>query len=358
MSGARRPSGSVSTSSSPIRISRPIGTAASSTAQVAGPDAVMQARGADEDAVERGVDVAGHRDRLVAVLRARLDEHPPHLNAAGGEHLGVACRPHAGLDSDPARGRPASARSRQPSSHRFSEIRSGSSVHSEIRRARASTSPPVIQSPVEKEISTPGAASRSAAHRGGDVGRARATRARPGRADGRAATPRPRRRTRARRPRAPTASAGRPPRGPRSGRPGGPCHRGGDGGEQQRADQERPARPQPRDQHQRRGEVADEAAGRAERVQPPGDVAGRRRPTACAAGSPTATARRAPAPAGRRARPATSREPENSPSASSVTSNSGIASSGISATRPAPISAVSARPRACGCRSASRPPSQ
>ena len=62
-----------------------------------------------------------------------------------------------------------SASSRQPSSLRLSETRSGHSVHAVTARSRASTSPAVIQSPVESETSTP--RGPQLAHRGGDVHR-------------------------------------------------------------------------------------------------------------------------------------------------------------------------------------------
>ena len=53
-----------------------------------------------------------------------------------------------------------------------------------------------------------------------------------------------------------------------------------------------------------------------------------------------------------------SSEPDSSSSESSVTPSSGIATSGISATSAAPSSAARAIPGLCGCRSASRPPTQ
>ena len=53
-----------------------------------------------------------------------------------------------------------------------------------------------------------------------------------------------------------------------------------------------------------------------------------------------------------------SSEPGELSSESSVAPSSGIATSGISATSPAPSSAARAMPGVCGCRSASRPPSQ
>ena len=57
----------------------------------------------------------------------------------------------------------SAARSSQPSSMTLSETQSGSSLQPRMHSSRRSTSPPVIQSPVESEISSFGAASRSAA---------------------------------------------------------------------------------------------------------------------------------------------------------------------------------------------------
>ena len=119
-------------------------------------------------------------------------------------------RPHARLDPDPARGdqlgQLAPALLGQVERD---EVRRGGPAR-EISRARASTSPPVIHSPVENESSMPGAAARSARtaaamSRGVErlvavaVARVRVQRA-----------PRPRRRTPAPRPPAPSGERGTP----------------------------------------------------------------------------------------------------------------------------------------------------
>ena len=178
MSGARRPSGSVSTSSSPIRISRP---------ERHGGVEHRPGRGARRrDAAARvgiaaassaDVDLVRDRDRVVGVLRARLDEDAvdrrvmaraaralaPHRHqAALGEQLGVARGPDAGLDPDPALGqlrrRARASRPRRGSARRGPAARSSPRSPAPGRRRRRS----VIHSPVDSEISTRGTAARSA----------------------------------------------------------------------------------------------------------------------------------------------------------------------------------------------------
>ena len=108
----------------------------------------MQPRRRDRGGVERGVDLARQRDRLVGVLRARLDEDAMHRRVmARPARPCPRSRPGRSRRAPRRRARsrrPASipiprsassaASSRQPSSERFSETRSGRSVHSEIAR--------------------------------------------------------------------------------------------------------------------------------------------------------------------------------------------------------------------------------
>ena len=313
MSGARRPSGSVSTSSRPIRISRPQRHGGVEHRPGRGAHAVMQPRRRDRGGVQRGVDLARRSATASSAFSERGSTSTRRtwtpLSASTSASRGG---PHAGLDPDPALGqqrRPARA---SPPRTRFSETRSGTlGPAPRSPRARASTSPPVIQSPVEQRDLD--------ARRRRRAARARRRRCAAGSSVswpsrvarvGVQRRRRPRRRTPARLGAAPRASAGRPSRGRRSGRPGGPCHRGGHRGQQRRADQERPARADPAGSARASAaKLPTSPPAVDERVEPAGDVARARRRCASAAGSPTATARRAPAPAARPARagPAASR---------------------------------------------------
>ena len=114
-------------------------------------------------ALEPAVDRTGgsDRDRRRRLLRLDQRAQAAARQTGGGETGGVVGQREADLDPDPSlvqqRGQ-----SSQPSSSTLSETQSGSSVQPRMQSSRRSTSPPVIQRPVESEISSSGAASRSA----------------------------------------------------------------------------------------------------------------------------------------------------------------------------------------------------
>ena len=315
---------------------------------------------------------ARERDRLVGVLRARLDEDAVHRRVvarAARPRPHIATRPLSASSSasravqTPAsipmpRSASRSASSRQPSSERFSETRSGRSVQPAISaRPRVDVAARDPQPGREREL---------------DAGQRRAARAPPRRcAPGRASRGRRRSRGWACSETAPARDArarvrrqllrrARDARLAVAVQAGleEPCHRGGHRGQQGRAQQERPARADPRDQRERGREVADEPAGGAERVQPPGDVA---RGGDGAHPQPDRPRRQRAQDDHRRqhehelreqrARATRPASPRSRPAAGSPAAGSARRAPRRAAP-PAPA------PRACGWRSASRPPTQ
>ena len=126
---------------------------------------------ADVLALEPAVDRAGGGDRDRRRRLLRLDQRAPAAprQPGGGELPRMLRRPEPDLDPDPALVQQRRTSSSQPSSMTLSDTQSGSSVQPRTHSSRRSTSPSVIQSPVESEISSSGAASRSARHRGAAV---------------------------------------------------------------------------------------------------------------------------------------------------------------------------------------------
>ena len=353
-------------------MSRPRGTAASSTAQVAGPTPWCR-RGVGIAAASSAASISARDlDRLVGVLRARLDEDAVHRRMVAraaraaaphrhepalGERLGVARGPDARLDADPAlREQVRPARASPP---RRSSARRGRAARSSPRspRPRVDVAAGDPQAGRQRELDARAGAARArppAVCAGSSVSCPSASRGwtwievAPAATHARASASNS------------SGVRGTPDwRSPfRQAWRTRPCHRGGHRGQQRRADQERPAGADQRDQRERGGEVADQPARRGQRVQPAGDVARARRRVRTRSRIAHGESAPSTSTGGATSTSSASSEPASSSSESSVAPSSGIATSGISATSPAPSSAARAIPGACGWRSASRPPSQ
>ena len=126
---------------------------------------MVELRERDALALEVAVDRARGVDRGLGRRLLRLDERAPAVGSEPARRRAPRGARGANRPSSIQTPRSASSSpsSRQPSSATLSETQSGSSLQPRIVLERASTSPPVIHSPVVSEISTSGIASRNAA---------------------------------------------------------------------------------------------------------------------------------------------------------------------------------------------------